>query len=167
MISGPVGVGKTSTGNEISNQLEDQGIPHTFVDLDALTYTFPRSASDPYGNELATENLKAIWANAQKRGSKNLIVPRVCESADYVTSIAQALGIANPILCRLTASDDTLLVRVRKRETGSGLAWHENRALELSAQLAQTPFEDVTVATDNRALTDIAAEIIAQVHWIK
>ena len=49
LISGPVGVGKTTVANELSTLLEVDGIAHTFVDLDALTYTFPRSASDAFG----------------------------------------------------------------------------------------------------------------------
>jgi len=166
-ISGSVGAGKSTVGSELSTLLEDNGVPHTFIDLDALTYTYPRDPSDPYGNELALENLKAVWENARQRQSKNLIVPRVVESYDYAVGISEALEIPNPIVCRLVASTETLLERVRNREIGSGLEWHEARTLELAVQLEASKVEDFSVNTDARTVTDIATEIMKTVSWAR
>lgn len=165
LISGPVGVGKTAVANELSTLLEQDRVPHTFVDLDALTYTFPREPTDPFGNGLAMENLFAIWKNSRKRDSKNLIIPRVVETFDYAEKIANVVGIADPIVCRLTASDEILLERVRTREIGSNLAWHETRSLELSKALAETRIENFCVSTDGRSITDVATEILQTVCW--
>lgn len=165
IISGPVGVGKTSTGTEVSSLLNQEAIPHTFIDMDALTYTFPRDPSDRFATGLALKNLAAIWQNAQAQGAKNLIVPRVCETPQDALNIAKAVGIAGATLCRLTAQHDTLLARVRQRETGAALTWHENRAIELADQMADNTFEDFTLATDNRPITEIAHEIVQKIHW--
>ena len=54
VLGGPVGVGKTTIGYEIRHQLEALNIAHTFVDLDALTQTYPRLGNDLYGNQLVT-----------------------------------------------------------------------------------------------------------------
>lgn len=165
LISGPVGVGKTTIANELSNLLEDDGVPHTYVDLDYLTCTFPRSDADPYGNKLALQNLQAVWENSRKLGSKNLIIPRVIESKAEAAKIAAVVGIATPIICRLTASDQTLLERVRTREIGSGLLWHEKRSIQLSAELSESKVEQLCIATDNRSVTEIATELMQQVGW--
>lgn len=37
LISGAVGVGKSTIANEPSSVLEDDGVSHTAIDLDALT----------------------------------------------------------------------------------------------------------------------------------
>ena len=167
LISVPVGVGKTTIANELSNLLEHDGVPHTYIDLDALTYTFPRSEADPFGNELALKNLSAMWENSRKLGSKNLIIPRVIESKAEATNIAAAVGIEAPIICRLTASDDTLLERVRAREIGSGLGWHEKRSIQLSAELSESKVEQLCIATNNRSVTEIATELMQQVKWVR
>lgn len=167
LISGPVGVGKTTVANELSTLLESDDVPHTFVDLDALTHTFPRSASDPFGNDLALENLAVVWQNSRRRGSRNLVVPRVVETQDDVKRISEAAGIPDPVVCRLTASDQTLLQRVQTREIGSSLEWHEKRSLELSAVLAKARLEDFSVPTDDRSITEIATQIMRQICWFR
>ncbi|NKB52714.1 MAG: AAA family ATPase [Rhizobiaceae bacterium] len=165
LISGPVGVGKSTIANELSTLLEADEVPHTFIDLDALAYTFPRNAADPFGDGLALENLKSIWANCQRRGSKNLIVPRVVETESYPERVAEMVAIPDPIVCRLTASDQSLLERVRMREKGSNLSWHEKRSLELSAALEDANVNDFCVATDGRSITEIATEIMLEIDW--
>lgn len=167
LISGPVGVGKSTVAHELSSLLEAKGVPHSCVDLDALTQTYPRDPSDPYGTALALENLAAVWANGQRRGARNLVVPRVIEARAEALAIARAVGLPDPVVCRLTASDEALLARVRHREVGSDLDWHEKRALELSAQMSAARFEDFLVTTDRRRVSDIAAEILAQVDWLR
>lgn len=167
LISGPVGVGKTTIANELSVLLEADDIPHTFVDLDALTYTFPRPDDDPYGDRLALENLRAVWANARLQCARNLIIPRVVETATYPGRIAETVGIDNPVVCRLTASDKTLLERVRMREKGSGRDWHEKRALQLSFLLDQIGLEDFCISTDDRTICDVAREIKGRVNWCR
>lgn len=41
LLSGTVGVGKTSVVAEICEILSAREVPHTFVDLDALTCSWP------------------------------------------------------------------------------------------------------------------------------
>jgi len=44
VITGTVGVGKTSVALEMSEILAARAVPHALVDLDALSYVFPRPA---------------------------------------------------------------------------------------------------------------------------
>lgn len=167
LISGPVGVGKTTVGTEVSTILDAGGVPHAFIDLDGLACSFPRSATDPYGDGLAFENLAAVWANCQRRGARHLVIARVVESRAYAQQLAKVAGFSGAVVVRLTAQDATLLERVRARELGANLAWHEHRCLELSAALAASALDDFCVATDGRPVADIASEVVQRVTWSK
>jgi predicted ABC-type ATPase len=160
LISGPVGVGKTTVAQEMSNQLAETGVAHTFVDLDALTYTYPRRDDDPYGQNLALKNLQAVWANAQIYYPRVLIIARVIETAAGALEIADTVNASECTIVRLEAQDETLLNRVHQREQGAGHAWHEARALELSQSLSETDFANLVLGTDDRSVGDIANEII-------
>ena len=165
IISGPVGVGKTTIGEEVSTILVGRGIPHSFIDMDGLAETYPRK--DRFGTELALKNLQDVWTNCAEAGSRNLILPTVIESLEDVKSIRQAIAGAAPVVCRLRAGDETLIERVTKREIGSGLDWHQTRSLELAKSLDQNGPADFVVETDNRSIIDIADEIVAKVEWVR
>jgi len=165
VVTGSVGVGKTTIGSELTNVLEAMGIAHSFVDLDGLTMTFPRPPDDRFGDGLALANLQAVWSNCRGRGSKNLIVARVLETPDYLDRLQQATDLSEIVVCELTASKTTLIDRVRSREVGSGRLWHERRTLELADSLAELELATFSVTTDNRQPPDIAAEIAERVNW--
>jgi len=164
IISGPVGVGKTTIGEEVSNILMARGIPHSLIDMDCLAETYPRA--DRFGTQLALKNLRDVWANCIEAGSRNLILPRVIESREDLESIRQAIPNAAPIVCRLRAGDNTLIERVTKREIGSGLDWHQRRSLELAKILDHDAPTDFVVETDNRSIIEIAEDIVGKVEWV-
>ena len=165
VISGPVGVGKTTVGNEVSTSLERRGVAHTFIDLDTLAETYPRPSDDRFGARLALSNLRAVWINCAAAGSRNLIVARVVETRGELEDIQQAIPGSRPTVCQLRASDEMLIDRVRIREVGSGRDWHEVRALELAQSLQRRAPADFVVDTDDRSVPQIADEIVGQVEW--
>lgn len=167
IISGPVGVGKTSVAGELSALLERHAIPHTLIDLDGLSYTYPRPRDDRFGSQLACENLAAIWPKCHAAGAKNIVIARTVETVQGGEMVAQSVPGAQLKICQLYASDDTLTARVASREIGSGKEWHSARALELSTSLAETGPADFRLSTDGRTLGDIAQEIFAQISWQK
>ena len=160
LISGPVGVGKTTVAQELSSLLVAKTIAHTFVDLDALTHTYPRSIDDPFGQALALKNLHAVWGNAQAHNPRLLLIARVIETEAGARKIAETVSLDRYSLIQLRARDETLIDRVRKRETGAGRAWHEARAIELSRSLSETSFADHIFETDGLNPTEIAKEIV-------
>ena len=167
LISGPVGVGKTSVAQEMSNQLAAAAIAHTFMDLDALTHTYPRRDDDPYGQTLALKNLQAVWTNAQSYTPHILIIARVIETEATALKIADTVHANECSIVQLDARDETLLSRVRQREHGVGRKWHEARALELSKSLSRTDFAKLVLSTDDRSVVDIADEILQQLALIE
>lgn len=166
VISGPVGVGKSSVGGELSEYLEQEWTPHTFIDFDQLRYTFPRPSDDPWGNRLGLKNLVDVWKNCSQSGSLNLVVAYVVEKKYFLDDIRAAIPGSHIVTFQLAAKTATLEARVGKREIGSGLEWHVQRAAELSEILSQEDAPcDYRITTDDRSVTDIAAEIAGLVDW--
>ena len=93
------------------------------------------------------------------------MIARVIESPSDVADIAKATGISRPILCRLTATDHTLIKRIRNRNTGSNITWQESRSLQLSTAMKDAEIEDFCVATEGRSMAEIATEISQLVTW--
>jgi len=60
IISGPVGVGKTTVAEELNSILSREGIAHTYIDLDVLAETYPRLADDRFNSRLALRNLRDV-----------------------------------------------------------------------------------------------------------
>ena len=165
VISGAVGVGKTTVGNEVSTILAQAAVAHTFIDLDAPTMTYPRPQNDRFGDHLALQNLRAVWANCTAAGSRNLIIARVVETMADLSRLQHALPRAKWLLCQLRANEPTLIERVRSREHGLGRDCHEARALELARSLKKTAPADFIVETEGRSVTDIAQGLFEQVEW--
>jgi deoxyadenosine/deoxycytidine kinase len=164
IVSGPIGVGKTTVGQEVSTILDRRGISHSFVDIDALAQTYPRPTDDLYASRLALLNLQTVWRNAKSAGARNLILSRVIETEGDRTAIEDAIPNCRSVLCRLRASADTLLERVLRREVGVGYDWHATRAQELARLMERAP-ADFVIDTDARMASDIAAELAGKVAW--
>ncbi len=166
VISGPVGVGKTTVGNEVSSSLERRGAAHTFIDIDTLAETYPRLSDDRFGARLALLNLRDIWINCAAAGSRNLIVARVVETPGELDNIQRAIPGSKATVCQLRARDEVLIDRVRTREVGSGRVRHEARALELAQSLQKGAPVDFIVDSDDRTVLQIADEIVGRVEWV-
>jgi predicted ABC-type ATPase len=68
ILNGPVGVGKSTIANTVSEVLEQRGVPHALVEMDYLAAAYPRPDDDPFHQELAVRNLAAVWANFRAAG---------------------------------------------------------------------------------------------------
>ena len=165
VISGSVGVGKSSVAAEVGQILARRAIAHAVTGLDALTATCPRPPDDPFGSRLAIANLRDVWRNAAAAGARNVVIARVTESAEEVEAIRGAVSARPLVVCRLRADLATLQERIRQRESGSGLAWHLQRAAELAPLLDRRAPADHVVETEGRGSREIAAEIAERVHW--
>lgn len=162
LLTGPVGVGKSSVLSALGELLAEHGRPHALVDLDALSEYFPRLPGDRFGTTVALRNLAAVWTNYHAAGAERLVLARVIEARRELLAIQEAVPGARITVCRLTASVETLQQRVRRRELGAGLDWHLARAAELAAHFAHVEVADFVVDTENRPPAEIAAEVVAR-----
>jgi cytidylate kinase len=166
IISGPVGVGKTSVAHEMFDHLSERDIAHAVIDLDALGISWPFGAGDPYNERMAMRNLAAIWANFAASGVDRAVIARVVEEEADLAVYEQAIPGAEIQVCRLTASVDVLRERVGRRELGSSYESLVRRSAELAESLERSGPTDFTVETDNRELPEIALEVLTKAGWI-
>jgi len=166
IVTGPVGVGKSTVAEAMGYLLLAAKIPHANVDFDQLT-AGPRTADDDvWGTKLGLSNLAAIWKNYQLAGARRLIIARVIESRWELDGFRQAVPGADIVLVRLRAAPETLQARVRRRGPWRDMEWHLKRSVELGAQMDAQPFEDVLIETDDRDVTAVAREVLHRAGWL-
>ncbi len=160
VITGPVGVGKTTVASALSDRLIATNEPHALIDMDQLRQSYPRPAGDRFNMALGLRNLAALWANYRAAGAECLILADIVESPDDVEAYRAAVPNAEVTVVRLLASADTVGQRLAQRETGASLRWHQQRAAELVALMEKEAIGDVLVETDEKTALDIADEIL-------
>ena len=166
VVTGPVGVGKTTVALEMSSLLGEAGVPHAVVDLDALSWCYPAPADDRFNSRLALRNLAAVWGAYAAAGAQRLILARVVEAREDEAGFRESVPGAEITVVRLRAADETLLTRVAARELGSGREWHLNRSIELARLMDRRAVGDHLIETDGRAVTDVAREALARADWL-
>ncbi len=163
-IIGPVGIGKSTCADAISDLLIDlYEIPHAVVDLDDVRRAQPTPKDDRFHMNLGFRNLAALWQNYQEVGAKCLIIPSVMENRAHLDKIRSSVPGADLFVVRLASSLKVNHERIRGREkTVDSLNWHLNRSTQLAQELSEKKLENVIVDTDGKQPSDIAHEIIDQ-----
>lgn len=165
LITGPVGVGKTTVAGEAANLLAEAGVPHAFVDVDALRWCYPSPPGDRFRTGIALRNLAAVWATYRAEGLGRLILAAVLEDRAELAGYLRAVPGAAIAVVRLRAPVATLAAQVARRETGAGLEWHLARAVELAAQMDRDRVEDLLIDTADRPAVAIAREVLLRAGW--
>jgi adenylylsulfate kinase len=165
IVTGPVGVGKTTVAYEVSNLLATANLPHACIDMDTLRSCYPAPAGDRFNVALGLRNLAAVWANCRAVGATHLVVADVIESRDELQGYREAVPGAAISVVRLRATLSTLTGRVTQREVGSSRDWHLLRSAELAAQMDRDQVEDLVVDTDGRTVAEIAREVAERSGW--
>jgi len=159
LISGPVGVGKTTVMLEVSSQLNALGVSRAAIDMDALSWCYPTPENDPYNNEIAFENLHNLARTySRAQDLRCVLVARVIEAADELTRFQQCFPDFEVATVRLTASKEALMSRVSGRELGSDREWSVQRAIELAGLLH---VGDVEIDTSSAGVVQVAERIIS------
>jgi len=166
LVTGPVGVGKTSVAFEMLEVLGERGLAHAFFDVDGLTYFHPKPAGDPFGERFALNALETLFPSLQEQGVDRLILARVLWERDSLSRYERAIPGAEITVVRLTAPLPVIQERIRGREIGAGLDWYLARAAELDTHWRANPVEDLLVETDQRSVRSLAEEILSSAGWI-
>jgi len=164
LITGTVGVGKSTVAAEISDVLAELKVPNAAVDLDALVWQWPPTSE--WNSDLMFENLAALWPNYQAHGATHLILAVVLEDPTELVRYRAAVPGAEITVCRLVAPEAVRLDRLHGRmPSGPSRDWHLGRTVELEGILARLAVEDFAVQNGDRPVREVALEVLARAGW--
>jgi hypothetical protein len=164
IITGTMGAGKTAVLGEASDILAERQIVHAAIDLDALGLAHLPSAVPSDG--VMYDNLRSICRNYVALGVQRFLVARAIEDCAQLNLCRDIIPAANSVVCRLTATVETMKRRVQLRDLGVSQREYVVRVAKLNAILDRTRLEDFAVANENRSLTDVALEMLVKAGWI-
>jgi hypothetical protein len=165
VITGPVGVGKSTVANEAAWLLRQADVPHALVDLDRIEQCWPVPPDDPWNERVSHRNLACMWANFRQAGADRLIFARVLETRSLLRRVTEAVPGAQITVVRLRAPLAVLHERIRSREAGDP-DWFLAAATHTAEVFEQARVEDHLVDNDNRPATMVAAEVLYRVGWL-
>jgi hypothetical protein len=166
VITGPVGVGKSTIANEAAWLLRQADVPHALVDLDRIEQCWPVPADDPGNERVSHRNLACMWANFRQAGADRLIFARVLETRSLLRRVAEAVPGAQITVVRLRAPLAVLHERIRSREA-SNPDWFLDAATHTAEVFEQAQVEDHLVDNENRPATAVAEEVLHRVGWLR
>lgn len=159
LVTGTVGVGKSTVGFAVAERASQAGITAAFLDVDELSRLWPAPENDPFRNELILANLRAVAPNYGAAGASLLVLAWAIDDAEDLVALEETLN--TPVTAvRLVSSSTVVETRLKRRHQGpvsNGLAWHLQRAPELAAiqDHLHLPTVDAT-----RAVEEVADEVL-------
>jgi hypothetical protein len=162
LISGSMGSGKTTVMGEASDVLRDMSIPHAAIDLDAVSvHLLPDSTT----KDIDVRNAAALYTNCVAAGVDKILIAAAIEDAQALGALTRACSGASLVVCRLTASHETMAARLRVREPGMRQAEFVERSRTLEQRLTDAGLEDFRVSNDGRDVTAVAREVLERAGW--
>ena len=166
VLTGTIGAGKTSIAEAISVELHERGVRHGLLALDWLGQVYPPlDSADPFNLELHLENIAAIVPNFTARGVDRYVVSATITSRAELDALRDALGRVEVIVGLVTAPDETLLARIRRRDEGALRDDFLDRAVALGRAIASERMEDFVVDNPDGSLKNVVATALAFVGW--
>ncbi|HKN74765.1 MAG TPA: hypothetical protein VJW94_06290 [Candidatus Acidoferrum sp.] len=164
IITGTMGAGKTTVLGEASDILALRQIPHAAIDLDVLglSHFAPSAGHDG----VMYRNLQSVYENYASLGIQRFLLARAIEDRVELEFCRGLISKTNTVVCRLTASFETMQQRVKLRESGISQAAYVARVVALSAILDRAHLEDFTVTSENRSVTEVTQEMLVKAGWI-
>jgi hypothetical protein len=163
VLTGTVGVGKSTIATVIHDILYDRAMPHACVDIDWLRMSWPERGS--WNSDVSMANLAHVWATFRDSGAERLIIVDVVEHRSQLKRYDAAVPGASIQVCRLTAPEDVRKRRIAARDQGPSREWHLARTTELDALLDAADVADFVVDNGDRPMTDVATEVLVRAGW--
>ncbi|MFC4014258.1 adenylyl-sulfate kinase [Nonomuraea purpurea] len=150
-LSGPTGVGKSTVGWEVFEQLSRSGVKTAFVDADQISLCHPM----PEGmtHRIRARSLAAMWPHFRQEGVQCLILAGFVDTAEEVREYTALVPEAAFTLCRLRVDDAELKERFLARGWRPDLV--EDAVAEAKA-LDRSDYADVCVDTGGFTVSETA-----------
>jgi adenylylsulfate kinase len=165
LITGTVGVGKTSVLLEIGELLALGDSPYALVDLDWLAWLRPSRASQTTVSDVLSENLSHVARTFRRAGVERLVLARAVRHPLEIESIRAALEPCELIVVRLTAEPSVIARRLGERDAGAQLAEHLAEAGAFAAEAEAAGIGDVVLETGDRTVASVALELLVRAGW--
>jgi hypothetical protein len=165
LVTGPVGVGKSSVAAAAAHLLREAGVPHALVDLAGIGAAWPVPDDDPWNERLTHRNLACMWANFRNAGAGRLLLARVLEHRSLLRPIMEAVPGAAITVVRLRAPLAVVEARIRHREAGDP-SWFLQAAAHTAVALERAGVEDHLVDCQDRAVPEVAQEVLRLAGWV-
>lgn len=166
LLTGTVGVGKTTIAIAVAQRLAERGDSSGCIDMDVFSRMWPPPEGDPFRKDLALANLRSTAPNFWKAGVGYLTIAWVVENRQQVAAVADCVG-APLTVVRLTAPLDVVEERLRVRHTlikTAELQWHLRRSVELDAVLERCDVQWSRVQNEGTP-AETASLVLEAVHW--
>lgn len=164
LVSGTVGVGKTSALIAIGDALAADGEPYAIVDLDWLAWLRPDPDRGATVRSVLVENLRCVSATFRRAGVERLVLARAVRQADEVDAMRAALEPCQLVVARLVASPEVVEARLRGRDAGDQLAEHLAESASCAAE-AEAAGIGEAVATDDLGASGVARAVLRLAGW--
>jgi hypothetical protein len=161
LLTGTVGVGKTTVAAAVGDLLRERQVANAVLDLDELRRAWPAPPGDRFSTSVMLGNLSAVAANYLGHGFSTLVLAGVLETAEDRARHAEAVRVPMTV-CRLVADPDAVHRRLhdRHRDDADGLGWHLHRAGELAAIQDASAVEDLRVDVTELSVVEAAARVL-------
>lgn len=166
VLTGPVGVGKSTVASEAARLLREAHVSHALVDLPRIGEAWPPPVDDPWNERLIHRNLANLWENFRLAGASRLLICRVLECRSSLRYVADAVPGANITVVRLRAPLDLLRERLIARESPRPADWYLNAATYLVEKMEQSRVEDYLVDNGSRLPQEVAKDVLRCVGWL-
>jgi hypothetical protein len=158
-LCGPMGVGKSSVGWEMFNQLTNAGIKTGYADADQLGLCYPVPSDDPVNQRVKSRNVGAVLRTYQQAGARCFILSGSVYTAAEVRMYRRYTQGADLTLCMLRADPNIIQERFLLR------GWQPHRvdeAMNQVAELDNTDFADLCVDIGNHSVEEVARMVRSQ-----
>ncbi|HWL64607.1 MAG TPA: AAA family ATPase [Actinomycetota bacterium] len=167
LLTGTIGVGKTTVAEAISESLHDAHQLHALIDLDWLAQLYPApDEADPYNTNLAADNLAAVWRNFHTAGARRAVMAATVESAEQLGEIRRALPDAEFTVVLVTASSDSVHGRIATRDRGRLRNDFLACTNALATRIESAGLHEFAIENDGRLPDEAANEILQKLGWL-
>jgi hypothetical protein len=112
------------------------------------------------------ENLRSICKNYAASGVQRFLLARAIEDSAQLKLCREMVPVANTLVCRVTASIETVKQRVQARNIGILQREYVARTEYLGTVLDHAQLEDFVVDNEDRQLAEVARQMLVKARWI-